>query len=131
MNKMMEKLKTSDFNPTMVANKTYNRILEQVRATNLNFDLQISPFSALISLKKSLVKDRSGTPILPQIPPSSLSHTSEPAKNLKLEPDIVSLRKDYINCLEDCEDAHRKMKYFESQPAANEIKQETALHSEL
>ena len=137
MNNMIEKLETSDFNPTMVANKTFESILEQVRTSNLNFQLQISPFSALISLKKSPVKDISGRPIPPQKP--SFSHPSEPdfaalaSKNLKLEADLISLRKDYIICVEDCQEAHRKVKVLESQPAAKEIKKETdiALHAEL
>ena len=128
---MMDKLKTTDFNPTMVANKTFDTILEQVRTSNLNFHLQISPFSALISLKKSPVKDKSGTPILPQVPPSSFSRTSEAdiaalaAKNLQLEADLISLNKDYTDCVEDCADAHRKVKSLESQVAADkEIKRE-------
>ena len=65
MNKIIEKNKTSDLNPTMVANKTYDSILVQVRASNLNFHLHISPFSAIISIKKSLIKDQFGSLLLP------------------------------------------------------------------
>ena len=32
---------------------------------HINFNLRLSPFSAVISLKKSLVKDTCGTPLLP------------------------------------------------------------------
>ena len=32
---------------------------------HLNYQVKLSPFSAIISLKKSLVKDKSGRPILP------------------------------------------------------------------
>jgi hypothetical protein len=137
MNNMIEKLETSDFNPTMVPNKNFESILEQVRTSNLNFQLQISPFSALISLKKSPVKDRSGAPILPHKP--SLSHPSEAefaalaSKNLRLEADLNSLRNEYTICVDDCQEAHEKVKVLESQLAVKEIKIETdeALHAEL
>jgi hypothetical protein len=83
------------------------------------------------------VKDKSGTPILPHKP--SHSHPSEAefaalaAKNLRLEADLNSLRNDYTICVDDCQEAHRKVKVLESQPAVERIKIETdvALHAEL
>ena len=62
------KLTNSDLN--MAACKMFENVLEQVKSSNLNFHLQQSPFSALISLKKSFVKDKSG---LIRIPPSKPS----------------------------------------------------------
>ena len=61
----------------------------------------MSPFSALISLKKSPVKDKAGAPLLPQVQLSRLSQTSEAtiaalaAKNLQLEADLRSLREEH------------------------------------
>ena len=43
----------------------FYKILDQIKSSNLNFQLSLSPFSAQISLKKSLVKDRSGNCLLP------------------------------------------------------------------
>ena len=54
----------SDSYATLASN-TFDFILEQIKNSSLNFQIQLSPFSAYISLKKSLVKDRSGVPQLP------------------------------------------------------------------
>ena len=47
-------------NPAMLALNTYESVIDQIRSSGLNFQLQLSPFSAQISLKRSLVKERSG-----------------------------------------------------------------------
>ena len=49
----------------MLASTTFYKILDLIKSSNLNFQLSLSPFSAQISLKKSLVKDRSGMFLLP------------------------------------------------------------------
>ena len=128
----MNKKQTSDSNPTMVANEAFDSILEHIKTSNLNFHLQMSPFSALISLKKSPVKDKAGAPLLPQVQLSRLSQTSEAtiaalaAKNLQLEADLNSLRKEHTDCVDDCEGAYRRIKLLESQPAfQTEIKLES------
>ena len=58
----MEKSINSD--DTMAASEMFDIILSQIQRSSLNFRLQVSPYSAVISLKKSLVKDKFGTPIL-------------------------------------------------------------------
>jgi hypothetical protein len=59
----MCQIKDSDLNPTMVASQTFDSIIKQILTSNLNFQLQVSPFSANISLKKTPIKDKSGVPI--------------------------------------------------------------------
>ena len=49
----------------MLASNAFTSIINQIRTSNLNYQLQLSPFSAYISLKQSLIKDRSGSPRLP------------------------------------------------------------------
>ena len=44
----------------MLITKSFDHILQQIQTLCLNYQIQISPFSALISLKKSLIKDRLG-----------------------------------------------------------------------
>ena len=72
----MNKFISSDLaNPEMLAAQTFDKILDVIQRSNLNFQLQVSPFSAYISLKKSLVKDRSGSflqppPITPLLSPT-------------------------------------------------------------
>ena len=48
------------------AMSVFDDIICRVRRSNLNFQLQLSPFSAVISLKKSVVKNSEGVPIIPE-----------------------------------------------------------------
>ena len=63
-------------NHAMLASTMFYKILDQIKSSNLNFQLSLSPFSAQISWKKSLVKDRSGSFLLP--PP--VYETIQPVK---------------------------------------------------
>ena len=81
---------------TMIATQTFFDILNHMQNSNLNYQLQLSPFSAMISLKRSLVKDKSGMPILP----SNSSCASDEKKTLldhklHLEKELFSLQNDY------------------------------------
>ena len=57
----MDELTDSDI--TMAATTSFNNILNQIQTSGLNYQLKITPFSAVISIKKSFVKDREGVPI--------------------------------------------------------------------
>ena len=62
----MEQLFDSDRNSaTMLATKAFEKIIDEIRESNLNFQLQMTPFAAHISLKRSLIKEKSGVPRLP------------------------------------------------------------------
>ena len=110
----MNQLNTSDLvDPTMVAKKSFDNILEHIQSSNLNFQLQVSPFSATIFLKKSPIKDRNGNPLLPfKTSPSSLPQPfmSEIAglafKNQKLEKDFKILKNNYDTLVEECQGAY-------------------------
>ena len=69
---------------TMLAANTFNIILYQVQDSNLNYHLQISPFSAVISLKKSFVKDKAGCLILPPHMVSSLANSTDRKPNVSV-----------------------------------------------
>ena len=97
----MDGNKTSDIDPTMLASKTFDRIIHLIQQSNLNFVLQVSPFSANIALKKSLVQDKSGRVRLP--PQEHLNVAEENSKdvidalvvkNIELENLVTSLRHD-------------------------------------
>ena len=60
----MEKWTDSDL--TMLANDKFEEILSSIRNSNLNYSIQVSPFSATISLRKSLIKDKNGLVIIPR-----------------------------------------------------------------
>ena len=59
----MEESINSDI--TMCATNTFNNILHEIQKSCLNYHLQMSPYSAIFSIKKSFQKDRSGQLILP------------------------------------------------------------------
>ena len=48
----MKQLQNADSDSTMAATLAFETIIEQVKLSNLNFHLQLFPFSAVISLKK-------------------------------------------------------------------------------
>ena len=52
----------------MVIDATFSSILHEIQLSNLNFSLQITPFSAYITLKKSVVKDQNGIKAVPAPP---------------------------------------------------------------
>ena len=57
---------SSDFiTTTMLASHSFNAVLELVQTSCLNFQIQVSRFSAIISLKKSFIKDKCGNLVLP------------------------------------------------------------------
>ena len=51
-----------DSDMTMFAATSFNNIIHHVQYSGLNYQLRITPFSANISIKKSLVKNREGYP---------------------------------------------------------------------
>ena len=66
-NNLQDEQINSDFDYTMLASNAFDYLLNQIRSSNLNFHLQMSPFSAIVSIKKSLIKDKSGLPLLPKL----------------------------------------------------------------
>ena len=97
----MEQKINSDntFNSAMLASRSFENILQMIKTSNLNYFIQLSPFAAQISLKKSLVRDKSGVP-LAQPSQTSFDCTSDDVtdlliKNHALENKLASLQKDY------------------------------------
>ena len=89
----------------MVTTNAYEKILDQIMTSNLNFQIQMSPFSAVISLKKSLIKNKSGVPILP--PVTRHSEASQGAKNTKLKEEIRCLRDDLAKSTENLDASNK------------------------
>ena len=116
----MQESISSDFsNPKMLADQTFNNILDKIQKSNLNFQLQVSPFSAIISLKKSLVKDKSGSFLLPPStqPSTRLSSTTVNTDLLvkisKLETDLQIQKNSHENALNKFKDASEKLRVCE------------------
>ena len=74
----------------MSASQTFEAVLTTIKSSNLNFHLQQSPFSAVICIKKSLIKDKSGNLLVP--PPSEAEMiVSLKSENQKLSSKLVQL----------------------------------------
>ena len=52
----------------MAVDATFASIVNQIQLSNLNFSLQITPFAAYITLKKSVLKDQNGNKAVPAPP---------------------------------------------------------------
>ena len=91
-----------DTDLTMVADNAFSNVLRCVQNSGLNYHIQMSPFSANISLKKSLVRTLSGTPILPK--------PSEKADNIiKQESELLELRNEYEDIAQKLQAAYKTM----------------------
>lgn len=131
-----ENLINSDVNmtSTMLASKTFTDIIEQVQNSSLNFQLQLSPFSAVISIKKSFVKDKLGNVLLPSQMSRQVSSENTAAllrKNDQLENDLADLTKKYEHVLSECENAHELLKSFEKHQQEAKMKVEEVISEKL
>ena len=107
------------------ATQTFDHLLESIKNSNLNFHLQQSPFSALISLKKSPIKDANGVYAMPTIPiPATMSSDykvpkSEPIfdeqKLCELEENNKILKLMLDKAVRDAEEAHLNNSKLENQ----------------
>ena len=96
-------------NSTMEASASFETLLKHVES-QLNYKLELSPFSAVISLKKSFIKDKSGNVLQPiltnyssiQVNQSSFLKT----RILSLDNENEKLKADYTFAVNDCEEAH-------------------------
>ena len=59
----MDEISTTDV--TMLASRMFDDVLQNIQTSCLNFTMQVTPFSAMISLRKSFMKNRGGSLVLP------------------------------------------------------------------
>ena len=118
----MDGIKFSDQDPTMVAKRTFDNMLEKIQSSNLNFHLTISPFSASISLKKSFIKDKFGNVLLPPPAPSEDTanqlleheHTLLVAENNHLKQELKVLQMTQESSKETIRVLEQKMAHVEA-----------------
>ena len=127
----MEYSAVSDLSPTMIAEQTFDSILQQVKNSNLNFQLQLSPFSANISLKRSPIKDQAGVPLpfqafLPGAYSASVV-AALTARNFCLEAELRSLRNDYTEAIDDCAACQDKLKKVEAEVQSKAHREDEAV----
>ena len=84
---------------TMAINSTFTSILNEIQLFNLNFSIQMTPFAAYITLKRSVQKDLNGEHATPSPPILVLlQHAQQEIlhlqnKNFQLESAVASLEK--------------------------------------
>ena len=84
---------------TMLANTTFDSVISQIRSSCLNFSMQLTPFSAVISLRKSFMMDKSGSVVLPFTRENIVKVEVENNKHENIEVDIIKdLQSKVIEC---------------------------------
>ena len=88
-------LPSGDSDLTMLAENVFEDILDRIKRSRLNFHLQISPFSAYISLKKSWQKDRSGALLVPSLDCNEVKKLS--SENMKLKSELEKTHTELVS----------------------------------
>ena len=131
----------SDSDPTIAATMAFEAILSEVQTSNLNFRIEVSPFSAVINLKKSLITNRFGIPVKPTLTNSILLQEVKSEnialiqKIINLENIVKSMKSDYEDALMDSESCHKAIASLEnelqmSRSNVDKIKEETSVKIE-
>ena len=66
-----------DSDLAMAASISFSSIVNEIQQSKLNFKIELSPFSAVITLKKTVIKDGNGVSTLPPPPSSFLLHQAQ------------------------------------------------------
>ena len=123
----------------MEATEAFENIIHHIKYSNLNFKLEQSPYSAFISLKKTLLKDRSGNILKSKASGESCASFQQLRsenqallhKNVELEKAFHSLKRDYENVVDDSENVYRKKKELENKLDDLRVKKEDSEFTEL
>ena len=114
----------------MSANQTFESVLSTIKCSNLNFHLQQSPFSAVICIKKSLIKDKYGNHLVPPLPDSETiimlraENQTLGKKVTQLENTIITLKGNLEDTISDSEKKYTTIKLLENDldSAKNKLK---------
>ena len=91
---IMDQKDTSD--DTMVASYNFNHIMDQITKSCLNYQVQVTPFSAVISLKKTLARNKDGVPLTQTgLSEIFLNDGEKGLKYRTLEAEFNKLQEDY------------------------------------
>ena len=110
----MEEFYNSD--PTMIASNLFNKLVNDVRNSGLNFRMELTPFGAKISLKKSLMKNQDGNIVIPGPSPNAEAFVEDTClKNTLLERQIVSLKLEMNETVEELLEAQNRIKILQEE----------------
>merc|ERR1719283_301273 len=99
--------RNSNSDVTMAANNVFTNILSCIQSSGLNHKIQMTPFSANISLKKSLIKTLSGSPFVPTVA------RAETDRNVH-ERELIEMRNSYEDLLQKLAVAYKKIEELEN-----------------
>ena len=128
----MNRNQTSEINPAMAASQCFESILQDVQASNLNYRIEMSPFSAVIYLKKSFVENHLGFCVTPPLPKSVIikalksENSTLSDKVVHLERVIDSMKSEYESVVIDNEECHDTINSLDKR-SSQEIKSEMLL----
>ena len=105
----------------MAAIKNFNSIVHQIQASNLNYQLYLTPFAANISLKKSPIKDKSGRPFPQAFPGVGRTHDVEDpvVENVKKENRLPDVKLEFTK-----HDEHPHQELADCKAAMNKLNEE-------
>ena len=109
----------------MEASTTFENILQQIQNSHLNFKLELSPFSANISLKKSFIRNKAGIVLSPPCSSGNIFASDE-----QVEPkcSVIKSYEAKIKVLED-EVSHLEAKNASLTMNSEEVTQCETLHN--
>ena len=114
----------TDSDAAMLANNNFESILSSVRDSCLNYSIHISPFSATISLRKTIAKDKTGAYITPR---QCKSENSDLVRKVSLlEDKLTNLDMKYEEALSARESEFEKNTFLQK-----EIKQRDNIIADL
>ena len=89
----------------------FDDILNQIRGSSLNFQMKVSPFTAVIYLSKSITKDKFGNYLQQNVSVNRKNKDLDDlvSKNLELEEEIATLRRSYLETSESLAKIERKL----------------------
>ena len=108
----MEKIINSDLHHyKMLTAQAFNKILDGIQKSNLNYQIQVSPFSAFISLKKSLIKDGDGSLLLPPVQTADGADIVKLVTKIQhLENNLTVQKSDYNKAMDELADTREELR---------------------
>ena len=97
----------------------FEDILNQIRSSSLNFRMNVTPFTAVIHLKKTITKDKSGNFLHQNTFVNRTNNVKEAdelmAKNLALEKEIADLKRSCLKASESITEIERNLELIKRQ----------------
>ena len=116
------KKKATVSEPTMSTSEIFESLLDSIKSSSLNFHIQQTPFAALISIKKSIIKDKFGNQLKPSNSVRSKSDSCLETENhslcgkiFQLETLVNSIQSELEEAVSDNETAHKTIKHLETE----------------